>query len=107
MLLLTFWLLLLPLWEAVIVLCFAVRWFMSILVLQSSLWRRESWLLCLICLYWCLVMVERLFLEVPCGCLRFWIVLFPDHTHLVILFLFSLAGSILAAFASSKSLNEL
>ena len=30
---------------------------------------------------WCLVMVERLFLEVPRGCLRFVIVVFPDHTH--------------------------
>ena len=26
--------------------CFVVRYFMSILVLQSSWWRRESWLLC-------------------------------------------------------------
>ena len=50
LLLLTFCLLLLPLWESVIVLCFVVRYFMSILVLQSSWWRRESWLLCLICL---------------------------------------------------------
>ena len=49
-LLLTFCLLLLPLWESVIVLCFVVRYFMSILVLQSSWWGRESWLLCLICL---------------------------------------------------------
>ena len=32
---------------------------------------------------WCLVMVERLFLAVPRGCLQFVIVLFPDHTHLV------------------------
>ena len=31
---------------------------------------------------WCLVMVERLFLAVPWGCLRFVIVVFPDHTHL-------------------------
>ena len=31
---------------------------------------------------WCLVMVERLFLAVPRGCLRFVIVVFPDHTHL-------------------------
>ena len=30
---------------------------------------------------WCLVMVEWLFLAVPWGCLRFVIVLFPDHTH--------------------------
>ena len=32
---------------------------------------------------WCLVMVERLFLAVPQGCLRFVIVVFPDHTHLL------------------------
>ena len=30
---------------------------------------------------WCLVMVERLFPAVPWGCLRFVIVVFPDHTH--------------------------
>ena len=32
---------------------------------------------------WCPVMVERLFLAVPKGCLRFVIVVFPDHTHLL------------------------
>ena len=32
----------------------------------------------------CLVMVERLFLAVPRGCLQFVIVLFPDHTHLLL-----------------------
>ena len=32
---------------------------------------------------WCLVMVERLFLAVPRGCLQFMIVVFPDHTHLL------------------------
>ena len=32
---------------------------------------------------WCLVMIERLFLVVLWGCLRFVIVLFPDHTHLL------------------------
>ena len=31
----------------------------------------------------CLVMVERLFFAVPRGCLRFVIVVFPDHTHLL------------------------
>ena len=36
LLLLTFCLLLLPLWESVIVLCIVVRYFMSILALQSS-----------------------------------------------------------------------
>ena len=30
---------------------------------------------------WCLVMVERLFLAVPRGCMQFVIVVFPDHTH--------------------------
>ena len=50
LLLLTFCLLLLLLWESVTVLCFVVCYFMSILVLQLSWWGRESWLLCLICL---------------------------------------------------------
>ena len=40
---------------------------------------------------WCLVMVERLFLTVPRGCLQFVIVVFPDHTHL--LFLYTDEGS--------------
>ena len=35
---------------------------------------------------WCLVMVGRLFLTVPRGCLQFVIVVFPDHTHLLFLF---------------------
>ena len=34
---------------------------------------------------WCLVMVERLFLAVPWGCLQFVIVVFPEHTHLLYL----------------------
>ena len=32
---------------------------------------------------WCLVMVERLFLSLPRGCLQFVIVVFPNHTHLL------------------------
>ena len=39
---------------------------------------------------WCLVMVERLFLAVPRGCLQFVIVAFPDHTHLLFLTVFML-----------------
>ena len=35
--------------------------------------------------FWCLVMVERLFLAVLWGWLRFVIVVFPDHTHLLFL----------------------
>ena len=57
--------------------------FISILVLQS----RE--LIALLNLSsWCLVMVERLFLTVPRGCLQFVTVVFPDHTHLLFLTLF-------------------
>ena len=37
---------------------------------------------------WCLVMVERLFLAVPRGCLQFVIVVFPDHTRLLFFYLF-------------------
>ena len=32
---------------------------------------------------WCLVMVAWLLLAVPWVCLRFVIVVFPDHTHLL------------------------
>ena len=35
---------------------------------------------------WCLVMIERLFLAVPRGCLQFVIVVFSDHTHLLFLY---------------------
>ena len=34
---------------------------------------------------WCLVIVKRLFLAMPQGCLRFVIVVFPDHTNLLFL----------------------
>ena len=34
---------------------------------------------------WCLVMVERLFIAIPRGCLRFVIMVFPDHSHLLFL----------------------
>ena len=44
---------------------------------------------------WCLVMVERLFLAVPRGCLQFVIVVFPDHTHLLFLFVLLLFPKIL------------
>ena len=41
---------------------------------------------------WCLVMVEWLFLAVPWGCLRFVIVVFPDHTHLLFLLRKTMVG---------------
>ena len=83
---LTFCLLLLPLWESVIFLCFVC---FSLLYVHSSIaiilmGKRE--LVALLNLSsWCLVMVEWLFLAVPWGCLRFVIVVFPDHTHVLFL----------------------
>ena len=44
---------------------------------------------------WCLVVVGRLFLAVPRGCLQFVIVVFPDHTHLL---LFMVLGKEVAIF---------
>ena len=48
---------------------------------------------------WCLVMVERLLLAVPRGCLQFVIVVFPDHTHL----LFSMSLKELLSSSKTKS----
>ena len=59
----------------------------SILVLQSSCGEKRELIALLNLSSWCLVMVERLFLTVPRGCLQFVIVVFPDHTHLLFLFL--------------------
>ena len=71
-------------WQSVIVLCFVVRYFMSILIKIILMGKRE--LVALLNLSsWCLVMVEGLFLAVPRGWLQFVIVVFPDHTHLLFL----------------------
>ena len=51
---------------------------------------------------WCLVMVERLVLAVPRGCLRFVIVVFPDHTHL----LFSTDGKKIVTDSHNGSNNK-
>ena len=40
----------LAMWDSAIVLCFVVCYFVSILVLLSSWWGRECWLLCFVCL---------------------------------------------------------
>ena len=47
---------------------------------------------------WCLMVVGRLFLAVPQGCVQFVIVVFPDHTHL--LFVLSLLFSSLINWAT-------
>ena len=83
--------------------CFVVRYFVSILVLQSSRLGRESWLLCLPS--WCLVIVMCLFLTMPRVRLQFVIVVFPDHTHL--LFLFNLILSFTNHIQCGSSLSNL
>ena len=78
-----FCLLLLLLWESVIVLCFE---YYSLLYVHSSfaiilMGKREP--VALVSLSsWCLLMVVWLFLAVTWVCLRFVIVVFPDHTHI-------------------------
>ena len=58
---------------------------------------------------WCLVMVERLFLTVPRGCLQFVIVVFPDHTHLLFFIVPSVNGVAATTFYYSgiKDWNSL
>ena len=71
-------LLLLPLQESVIVLCFVVRYFIAIILMGKRA------LVALLSLSsWCPVIVVWLFLAMPWVCLQFVIVVFPDHTHLL------------------------
>ena len=97
LLLIRCWLLLL-LWDSVIVLCLAVCYIVSILVLRSSLWGRESWLLCFVCLPGVLWLVCD-FLSIPWVCLQIVIVVFPNHTH----FLFLKPGLIIISMNSNKT----
>ena len=61
----------------------------TLLYVHSSIaiiWMGKRELIALLNLsFWCLVMVERLFLTVPRGCLQFVILVLPDHTHLLFL----------------------
>ena len=56
---------------------------MSILNIAIILMGKRELIALLYLSSWCLVMVERLFLAVPQCCLRFVIVVFSDHTHLL------------------------
>ena len=52
-------------------------------------------------------MVERLFLAVPRGCLRFVIVVFPEHTHLLfLLFMYHVCRAFLSVHAALWSSAE-
>ena len=61
--------------------CVVGPYFMSILVLQSSLMGKRELVALLSLSSWCLVIDVWLFLPVPWVCLQFVIVVFPDHTH--------------------------
>ena len=75
---------LLQLWESVIVLFCCTLLYVHSSIAIILMGKRE--LVALLNLSsWCLVMVERLFIAVPRGCLRFVIVVFPDHIHLLFL----------------------
>ena len=79
LLLLACCLLLLPLWEYVAALCFVVHSNFAIILMG----KRE--LVALLSLSsWCLVIGVWLFLAVSWVYLQFVIVIFPDHTHLLI-----------------------
>ena len=51
-------------------------------------------------------MDEWLFLAVPCGCLRFVIVVFSDHTHLLFFIYSEYAGSQSDSDASDDSFHK-
>ena len=85
LLLLIYCLLLLPLWEYVFVLCFVLCYFVSFSGFAIILMERRE-LVALLCVSsWCLVVVVWLFLAMPRICLQFVIVVFPDHTQLLLL----------------------
>ena len=81
---------------SVVEVCDCSMFYCTLLYVHSSIaiilmGKREKELSALLNLSsWCLVMVEWLFLAVPCGCLRFVIVVFPDHTHLLFFILYHL-----------------
>ena len=64
---------------------YVLLYVMSILSIAIILMGKRELVALLNLSSWCLMMVERLFLAVPWGCLRFVIVVFPDHTHLLFL----------------------
>ena len=55
---------------------------------------------------WCLVMVVLLFLLVPWVCLRFVIVIFPTHTHLLFLPEFSWLKNVKVAALLTEGSGE-
>ena len=84
LLLLTFCLLLLPLWE-----CNCSMFCCTLLYVHSSIaiilmGTRETVAL-LYLSSWCLVMVEQLFLTAPRDCLRFVVVVFPDSIAIILM----------------------
>ena len=93
-LLLTFCLLLLPLWESVAVRCLLCVTLCSFWCCNHLDGEWGGGLVALLGLSsWCLVVVGRPFHAVPRGCLRFVNVVFPDHTHLLFLSIGEMIGA--------------
>ena len=71
--------------------CFCSVFCCTLLYVQSCiaiiLMRKRELIALLNLSSWCLVVVERLFLAVSWGCLRFVNVVFFDHTHLLFLYI--------------------
>ena len=53
------------------------------------------------------MMVEQLFLAVPPGCLRFVIVVSPDHTHLLFQWLYPTVLKVLQSFYNTFILSKI
>ena len=73
-------------WNSVIILCFVVRYFVPILVFNHIDGEERAGCFAFLS-SWCLVIVGWLFLAVPQVSLQFVIVVFPDHTHLLLIIL--------------------
>ena len=69
--------------RVLIVLCFVLRYFFVHSYFAIILMGKKELVALLSLSSWCLVVVVWLFLAVPWVCLRFVIVAFSDHTHLL------------------------
>ena len=68
-----------------IVLCFVVRYFVPKDSFAIILMGKRELVGCFALSSWCLLIVVLLFLAVPRVCLQFVILVFPDHTHSLVL----------------------
>ena len=69
-------------WDSVVVLCFCCAFLYVHSSFAINLMGKTELVALLSVSSWCLVIVVLLFLAVPCVCLQFVIMVFPDHTLL-------------------------